>query len=117
MRLVEAVAMNTPDDLSQYYAELLEGIYDCADRMVLNAYFPLGQTGVACEVGGDVCVVTITIWMITTCVRWRVRFRVDCMRTATSTKFPSSKLELTSASTYWQNRIYPTIRGFEGCSW
>jgi hypothetical protein len=45
MRLVEAVAMNTPDDFSQYYAELLEGIYDCADRMVLNAYFPLGQTG------------------------------------------------------------------------
>ena len=37
--------MNTPDDLSQYYAELLDGIYDCVDRMVLNAFFPLGQTG------------------------------------------------------------------------
>lgn len=37
--------MNTPDDFSEYYAGLLEGIYDCADRMVLNAYFPLGQTG------------------------------------------------------------------------
>jgi hypothetical protein len=37
--------MNTPDLFSQYYAELLEGIYDCADRMVLNAYFPLGQSG------------------------------------------------------------------------
>ena len=37
--------MNTPDDFSQYYAELLEGIYDCADRMVFNAYFPLGQSG------------------------------------------------------------------------
>jgi len=37
--------MNTPDDLSQYYAELLEGIYDCVDRVVLNAFFSLGQTG------------------------------------------------------------------------
>jgi len=37
--------MNTPDDLSQYYAELLEGVYDCVDRIVLNAFFPLGQTG------------------------------------------------------------------------
>jgi hypothetical protein len=36
--------MNTPDDLSQYYTGLLEGIYDCVDRIVLNAYFPLGQT-------------------------------------------------------------------------
>jgi hypothetical protein len=31
-----------PDDLSQYYAELLEGIYDCVDRIVLNAFFPMG---------------------------------------------------------------------------
>jgi hypothetical protein len=37
--------MNTPDDFSQYYAELLDGIYDCVDRIVLNAFFPLGQTG------------------------------------------------------------------------
>jgi CRISPR/Cas system-associated endoribonuclease Cas2 len=37
--------MNTPDDLSQYYAELLDGVYDCVDRIVLNAFFPLGQTG------------------------------------------------------------------------
>lgn len=37
--------MNTPDELSRYYAELLEGTYDCVDRMVLNAYFPMGQSG------------------------------------------------------------------------
>src|ERR1700758_1966947 len=37
--------MNTPDDFSQYHAELLNGIYDCIDRIVLNAFFPLGQTG------------------------------------------------------------------------
>ena len=37
--------MNTSDDFSRYYAELLEGTYDCADRVVLNAYFPVGQSG------------------------------------------------------------------------
>src|SRR5262245_31520340 len=37
--------MNTPDDLSQYYAELLEGVYDCVDRIVLNVFFPLAQAG------------------------------------------------------------------------
>lgn len=37
--------MNPPDELSCYYAQLLEGTYDCVDRIVLNAYFPLGQTG------------------------------------------------------------------------
>ena len=38
------MGMNTPDDFSQYHAELLDGIYDCVDRIVLNAFFPLGQT-------------------------------------------------------------------------
>jgi hypothetical protein len=37
--------MNTPDDFSQYHAELLERIYDCVDRIVLNAFFLMGQTG------------------------------------------------------------------------
>ena len=37
--------MNAPDEFSRYYADLLEGTYDCVDRMVLNAYFGLGQTG------------------------------------------------------------------------
>jgi hypothetical protein len=37
--------MNAPDDLSEYYAELLEGVYDCVDRIVLNAFYPMGQTG------------------------------------------------------------------------
>jgi hypothetical protein len=33
------------DDLSTYWAELLEGSYDCMDRITINAYFALGQTG------------------------------------------------------------------------
>lgn len=30
------------DQFSEHYDELLEGGYDCVDRIVLNAYFPLG---------------------------------------------------------------------------
>jgi hypothetical protein len=34
-----------PDQLSTLYSDLFEGSYDCVDRVVLNAYFGLGQTG------------------------------------------------------------------------
>jgi hypothetical protein len=47
--------MNPTDELSGYYAELLEGTYDYVDRVVLNACFPMGQTG-----GGAADVVAAT---------------------------------------------------------
>lgn len=31
-----------PDQLSDQYADLLTGTYDCVDRIILNAYFPQG---------------------------------------------------------------------------
>ncbi len=37
--------MQQLDDFSAYHDELLEGHYDCIDRIVLNGYFPLGQQG------------------------------------------------------------------------
>lgn len=37
--------MKQTDDFSSYYADLLDGRYDCVDRIVLNGYFPLGQQG------------------------------------------------------------------------
>src|SRR5260370_13651592 len=37
------LALNMPETLSDRYAELLSGNYDCADRIVLNAYFRLGH--------------------------------------------------------------------------
>jgi len=33
------------DPFSEYYAELLDGTYDCVDRIVVNAYFQLAQRG------------------------------------------------------------------------
>ena len=36
--------MTVPDTFSAYYADLLQGTYDCLDRIVLNAFYPLGQT-------------------------------------------------------------------------
>lgn len=32
------------DSFSTYYSDLLDATYDCVDRIVLNAYFPLGQS-------------------------------------------------------------------------
>jgi len=37
--------MSTHDEFSDYYADLLDGFYDCVDRIVLNGYFPMGQQG------------------------------------------------------------------------
>ena len=37
--------MAASDAFSEYYTELLQGTYDCVDRIVLNAFFPFGQTG------------------------------------------------------------------------
>ena len=37
--------MQAEDELSTYYGAMLEGRYDCVDRIVLNAYYPMGQTG------------------------------------------------------------------------
>lgn len=37
--------MKQNDEFSDYYEDLLEGRYDCPDRIVLNGYFPLGQQG------------------------------------------------------------------------
>jgi len=37
--------MISEDPFSQSYAELLSGTYDVVDRLVLNAYFPVGQYG------------------------------------------------------------------------
>ena len=33
------------DEFSSYHKDLLDGRYDCVDRIVLNGYFPLGQQG------------------------------------------------------------------------
>lgn len=33
------------DEFSQHYKDLLDGTYDCVDRIVLNAYFNVGQSG------------------------------------------------------------------------
>ena len=38
------LVLKMPESLSDQYAELLSGSYDCADRIVLNAYFRMGHT-------------------------------------------------------------------------
>jgi hypothetical protein len=41
------------DDFSLRYGDLLTGSYDCVDRIVLNAFFPLGQNPGGSACGGD----------------------------------------------------------------
>ena len=36
--------MPAADEFSSYLGDLLQGRYDCVDRIALRAYFPLGQT-------------------------------------------------------------------------
>jgi hypothetical protein len=39
------MVMVKSDPFSSYYEKHLDGVYDCVDRIVLNGYFYLGQTG------------------------------------------------------------------------
>jgi hypothetical protein len=56
--------MSADEQFSGYYADLLEGRYDCVDRLVVNAYFAMGQTG-----GGGFMVMTANLTIII-CVTW-----------------------------------------------
>ena len=38
---MDAAVVNAADPLELAYADLLIGRYDCVDRIILNAYFPL----------------------------------------------------------------------------
>jgi len=40
------------DGLSTLYQDLLDGSYDCVDRIVLNAYFRMGHDPVGSVSGG-----------------------------------------------------------------
>jgi len=40
------------DDFSKRYGDLLQGTYDCVDRIVLNAYYSLGHSPAAFGNGG-----------------------------------------------------------------
>jgi hypothetical protein len=42
--------MKTNDALSEYVGDLLEGSYDCVDRVVIKGYFRLGQQGAGMRV-------------------------------------------------------------------
>jgi hypothetical protein len=37
--------MKATDEFSEYYGEQVDGVYECVDRVVINAYFALGQSG------------------------------------------------------------------------
>jgi hypothetical protein len=50
------------DQFSEQYEDLIDDSYDCVDRIVLNAYFAMGQDPGACESGGARCTAPTRVW-------------------------------------------------------
>ena len=48
------------DECSLRYSDLVTGSYDCVDRIVLNAFFPLGHRPGGFAPGGDADTATAT---------------------------------------------------------
>ena len=48
------------DEFSLRYSDLVTGSYDCVDRIVLNAFYPLGYHPAVCAPGGGGCTATAT---------------------------------------------------------
>src|SRR5215467_943988 len=67
--------MTVPDTFSAYYADLLQGTYDCLDRIVLNAFYPLGRPPVGCALGGDTCMAMTRNSTTIVCATWQGRFQ------------------------------------------
>ncbi len=42
--MINGVCDNVQDEFSEYYADFLNGSYDCVDRLILNGYYGLAQT-------------------------------------------------------------------------
>jgi hypothetical protein len=42
-RVADPYCQGVADDFCGRYGDLLTGFYDCVDRIVLNAFFPLGH--------------------------------------------------------------------------
>jgi hypothetical protein len=51
------------DQFARQYEELLDGCYDCVDRIVLNAYVPNVETVVDSEFGSDQFSAPTTGWI------------------------------------------------------
>jgi hypothetical protein len=77
--------MNTPGDFSQYYAELLERIYDCVDASSATPFSQWGRLAAACAAGGRPA--TIRNWMTSICAKWQGYSPAACMRSVESKGF------------------------------
>src|SRR5262250_3190014 len=109
--------MTVPDTFSAYYADLLQGSYDCLDRIVLHAFYPLGNPEVGCALGGGAYRATIQSLTMLICVRWRGPFHAASRPSARSRSFRSLRRKLATENMNWRKRTYPKIRIFADCFW
>jgi hypothetical protein len=64
------IIMNPQDNYTIHHKKLLDGHYECADRIVLNDYFPLGQLDGDFRHGGADSTVLTTAWTNNICRTW-----------------------------------------------
>jgi hypothetical protein len=104
-----------PDQLSALYGDLLEGSYDCVDRVVLNAYFGRGQFG-----GG------LRLWWRALCgsdenlddahlMRMAGRFSRRLRAWAKDNKTRSFTAHPARISTRWRNNIWLRRKQSQDC--
>jgi hypothetical protein len=109
--------MKQDDDFSDYYRELLEGRYDCPDRIVLNGYFALGGRRVAgFATGGAVSLDPTKPWTPNTCFGWRDASAGECTPTLSGVASPSSTANPGRGSTNSPPGIGRGTRPSGGCS-
>src|SRR6266581_6947056 len=105
-----------PDALSEHYADLLEGSYDCVDRLVLNAYFRLGHSGGGFRTWWQKLYGRKSIWTTRTSCAWLAASAVVCELSPKPETFRWSTANEARGNTRSPKSICPAIPGSRGCS-
>ena len=105
-----------PDALSEHYADLLEGSYDCVDRLVLNAYFRMGHSGGGFRTWWQKLYGSEEHLDNAHLMRLAGRFGRRLRAFAKAETFPWSTANEARGNTRSPKRICPAIPGSRGCS-
>jgi len=111
--------MERDDDFTEYHQGLLEGRYDCVDRIVLNGYFPLGQQGGGFRYWWRQLTGSDGPSRRSICSDWQGASVVGCMAMPRKRPSLSSIVSPECANMSWRPSTSPAIRIFRVCfsSW
>ena len=107
------------DLLSDRYAELLTGRYDCVDRIVLTAYFRMGHDAGGFRFWWRALTGSDDTLDNTHLMRMAGLSAAVSVDTPRPTVFPWWIVQLVNASTSWPKNIWPRPKSLKGCfsSW